>query len=43
MPEPTSVCNRSGRAPKLFPVLYGLWRYYNTRGKVVWPERRVNN
>jgi predicted ATPase/class 3 adenylate cyclase len=27
------LCQQIGETPKLFPVLYGLWRYYNTRGK----------
>jgi predicted ATPase len=27
------LCQQVGETPKLFPVLYGLWRYYNTRGK----------
>jgi predicted ATPase len=28
-----ALCQQIGETPKLFPVLYGLWRYYNTRGK----------
>ena len=28
------LCRQVGEAPQLFPVLRGLWRFYNTRGQL---------
>jgi hypothetical protein len=29
-----ALCQRVGETPELVPVLFGLWRYYNTRSQL---------
>ncbi len=29
-----ALCQQVGETPELFPVLYGLWRFYRTRGEL---------